>query len=449
MKHIRALLINPYIYDVSAYSFWSAPLGLLYVGSVLRENGAELKLIDCLAVDEAKRKSDGRAPFLRSPSAKPLPAQGIRKRFTRYGLSPERLRSVLLESEEPDLVLISCIMTYWYPGAAEVVALARQAFPRAKIVAGGLYPSLCHGHAKTHLGADLLVTNREMENLYAFVEETLSGPLPFKPDMEDLEGLPYPAFDLYGQPFFVPLLTSLGCAYRCTYCATPYLHPGMVRRTPGSVVNEIQYWHDHDVSRFALYDDNFLFDKETYAKPMLAMLQGLPFSVSVHNPNALNASMIDDETAMLLRAAGFSEVRLGLETADAKLQKATGGKVDRRRFEKAVDSLKRAGFDGAQICVYVLAGLPLQKGSDVRGTVGYVSGFGVRVSLAQYSPIPHTPLFDAHHALARYPVADEPLFQNNALFPFAWEGFTEEELDELKAEVRERNKLLVKREGER
>ncbi len=34
-KLLRVLLINPWIYDFAAYSFWSSPLGLLYVGSIL------------------------------------------------------------------------------------------------------------------------------------------------------------------------------------------------------------------------------------------------------------------------------------------------------------------------------------------------------------------------------------------------------------------------------
>ena len=71
MKTLRALLINPYIYDFAAYNFWSSPLGLLYVGSILRENGFEIKLIDCMEVQEKKRKEDGRAPFIKEKVAKP------------------------------------------------------------------------------------------------------------------------------------------------------------------------------------------------------------------------------------------------------------------------------------------------------------------------------------------------------------------------------------------
>ena len=412
------------------------------MGSVLRENGVDIELIDCLAVDEKKRKEDGRAPFIQTNVAKPEVAVTVKKRFKRYGIAPALLQAKLRAVEPPDLILITSVMTYWYPGTQEAVVLAREAFPDARIVVGGLYPSLCHEHANRHLGADLVVRNGAISGLYTYIEEALSKPLPFKPDMEDLKQLPYPCFDLYESPFFVPLLTSLGCGYRCTYCAAHYLHPHMVRRQPKDVLQEIYHWHDHGCTHFALYDDSFLAEKETYAKPFLKAVSRLPFPVSFHNPNALNASMIDEETALLLKGAGFPEVRLGLETADPKLQEATGGKTDRHRFERAVGFLKRAGFEGASICAYVLAGLPFQRGSDVRKTVDYVSGLGLRVSLADYSPIPHTALFERHHASARYPVADEPPFQNNALFPFAWEGFTEAELNELKAYVRERNASL-------
>ena len=132
VKRIRALLINPYIYDVSAYSFWSAPLGLLYVGSVLRENGIDIELIDCLAVDERKRKEDGRAPFIQTKVAKPEVAATVKKRFKRYGIAPALLRSKLRTLEPPDLILITSVMTYWYLGTLEAVVLAREAFPNAK-----------------------------------------------------------------------------------------------------------------------------------------------------------------------------------------------------------------------------------------------------------------------------------------------------------------------------
>ena len=42
------LLINPWITDFAAYNLWIRPLGLLYIASLLRENGFRVTLIDCL-----------------------------------------------------------------------------------------------------------------------------------------------------------------------------------------------------------------------------------------------------------------------------------------------------------------------------------------------------------------------------------------------------------------
>ncbi|MGA3173103.1 MAG: radical SAM protein [Syntrophorhabdales bacterium] len=439
----KVLLINPYVYDVSAYSFWSAPLGLLQIGSILRENGMEVELLDCLLERDEKRKEDGRAPFVKQRAENPEPASSIGKRFNRYGISADELRARLCALAAPDLVLVTCAMTYWYKGAREVVELVRDVFPGTRIVVGGMYASLCNDHARGQMKqADLVVTNGTLDLFYAFVEEAVGWGLDRKPQQADLGAFPFPAFDLYEKRYFVPLLTSIGCVYRCTYCAAAYLYPRPARRAVKAVLEEIRHWSDRGVSRFTLYDDNFLADPGALAKPLLSSIASFPFEISLYNPNGLNASLLDGEIASLLRDARFREVRLGLETADPLKQKQTGGKVTRQGFARAVDLLYRAGFPAGSIRAYVLAGLPLQPHEEVRETVDFASDLGVAVDLATYAPIPHTEMFEKYAPLARYPIADEPLFQNNALFPFAWEGFTEADLDELKSCVRARNAAI-------
>ena len=113
------------------------------------------------------------------------------------------------------------------------------------------------------------------------------------------------------------------------------------------MLREISHWGNRGISRFALYDDNFLFRADEFAKPLLAGISRLPFDLSLYNPNALNASLIDEETAHLLASAHFREVRLGLETVDPSTQKAMGGKVGTPAFETAVSLLSGAGFPEA------------------------------------------------------------------------------------------------------
>ncbi len=290
---MRALLLNPCIYDFAAYNFWSSPLGLLYMGSVLRQNGIEISLIDCMRVVEGKRKADGRAPFIKEKTVNPLNLKQVRKRFKRYGISRDTLMAELSAMEEPDLILITSIMTYWYPGVKEAVAAAREAFPSSKIIVGGIYPSLCNDHAiHTLPEANLVVTNSETKRFYSFIERAFNEELLYKPSMYDLDTIPYPCYDLYDTIPFVPILTSFGCIYRCTYCATPYMHPDVVRRKPETVVEEIKHWYGLGVSKYVLYDDNFLFQSNLYARPLLEQIANLPFPVDIYNPNALNGSAL-------------------------------------------------------------------------------------------------------------------------------------------------------------
>jgi radical SAM superfamily enzyme YgiQ (UPF0313 family) len=433
VKTLRALLINPYIYDFAAYNFWSSPLGLLYVGSILRENGFEIKLIDCMEVQEQKRKEDGRAPFIKEKVTRPALLKGVKKHLKRYGISPQELKKRISKGDEPDLILVTSIMTYWYPGTQEVVKIAREVFPGSKIIVGGIYPTLCSDLAADTLkDADLVVKSNEIEKLYSFIETVFSVFLPKKPLGDDLDAFPFPCYDLYDSIPFIPLLTSFGCAFKCTYCATPYMHPAIIRRSPPSVIDEIVFWQHRGVKRYIIYDDSFLYKKETYAKPLLKSIGQLPFKVDIYNPNAINAAFIDEELAMLLANAGFQEVRVGLESANLATQKETGGKVDLENFESALSFLKKAGFNN-NIYVYILAGLPFQKWEEVRQTIDYVVASGAKPYIAEYTPIPHTALFEQFYRYARYPVRADAIYQNNALFPFAWEGFTEKDMAFLKS----------------
>lgn len=45
MNSPRVLCINPWIYDFTAYDYWSEPLGLLYIASFFRERGVEVEFL--------------------------------------------------------------------------------------------------------------------------------------------------------------------------------------------------------------------------------------------------------------------------------------------------------------------------------------------------------------------------------------------------------------------
>jgi hypothetical protein len=154
-KHL--LLINPWIYDFTAFDLWSKPLGLLYIASFLRSNGFRISYIDCLALKKIKKKY-GTGNFCREIVAKPKILKDIPRHFARYGMTEKEFRSLLRAVEPPDAILVTSIMTYWYPGPARVVEIIREELPGIPVVLGGIYATILPDHAQKIVKPDYLVT---------------------------------------------------------------------------------------------------------------------------------------------------------------------------------------------------------------------------------------------------------------------------------------------------
>ncbi|MHC4745439.1 MAG: B12-binding domain-containing radical SAM protein, partial [Planctomycetota bacterium] len=167
----RILLVNPPIYDFAAYDFWLKPYGLLSVAGYLRGK-AEFALFDYLDrlhpyFDDNPLQFDewGRGPFYNEQIQSPPCLERIPRHFGRFGLPRKVFTDFLASTPPPDYVLIQTMMTYWYPGIEEVIEDIRNLRPRAEIVLGGNYVTLCPDHAQT-LGADLLIQGTDLAPLW-------------------------------------------------------------------------------------------------------------------------------------------------------------------------------------------------------------------------------------------------------------------------------------------
>jgi radical SAM superfamily enzyme YgiQ (UPF0313 family) len=154
-----------------------------------------------------------------------------------------------------------------------------------------------------------------------------------------------------------------------------------------------------------------------------------------HTPNGLHIREINDEVAELLFRGGFKTIRLGLETADETTQMESGGKVSNTEFENAIENLKKAGYSGEEIGVYIMVGLPGQRAEEAEASIAFVKETGARPLLTEYSPIPHTPLFQKAKQMSPFDLENEPLSHNNSILPCQWEGFTSADYRRLKDKV--------------
>ena len=426
MTGAKILLINPWIYDVAAYDMWAKPLGLLYLGAILRACGAEISLIDCLNADHPlmpeappRIRCGGQHKYYRKPVSKPAIFKDIPRHYSRYGISPEAFSHDLKKAEKPDIVLVTSHMTYWYQGVHEAIRAVKNKWPDVPVILGGIYATLCHEHARSHSGADFVIAGPGENDLFQLIANLRQRPLQRIPAFE---AWPYPAFDLLERLGYVCIQTSRGCPYRCTYCASHLLFDGLQRRAAASVADEIRHWRDnYGVFDFAFYDDALLTDS-AYAADLLERLGGQ--GVRFHCPNALHVRAITPDLARALTTAGFQTIRLGFETADAVRQQKTGGKVSNRQFETSVRNLQAAGYDRQDIGVYILCGLPGQHAAEVRDSLTFVRQAGAKPIITEFSPIPGTAIWDEAVRCSPFPLTSEPLSHNNSLLPCRWEGLS-------------------------
>ena len=426
------LLVNPWIHDFAAYDFWAKPLGLLTLAAILRDHGFFVTHIDCLdrfhprAPQADPYARHGRGPYLKTRIPKPKVFEDVSRNFSRYGIKTEWFREDLRAIQKPDLVLITSLMTYWYPGVQEVIRIIKENFSDTPVVLGGIYATLCQNHGTASSGADRVVTGSGEAKILRLVGTYTGFSTNPKFDPDDLNTYPYPALDLQNKISYIPLLTSRGCPFACAYCASHILNPVKMLREPESVIDEIMHWHKtYGVKDFVFYDDALLADPERHGIPIFEEITKAGLNIRLHTPNAVHIRSISRQVARLMFKAGVATLRLGLETTAFEKRDAIDKKVTQDEFVHAVACLKDAGFKKEQVGAYLLVGLPGQSLNSVTDAVRTVGKAGLTPVLAYYSPIPHTALWQKATASSRYDLESDPLFTNNAILPcqsqpFSW-----------------------------
>ena len=386
---MKLLLVNPPIYDFTAFDFWLRPYGLLRVAGRLRT--CELATFDYLVSRD--RDDFGRGQFDRQRVPKPAPLSDVPRRFYRFGRARDDFHAIL-RNQSFDAVLIQTVMTYWYLGVREVIEDVRRFQPHARIVLGGVYATLCAAHA-SQLGADFVVSGLASDGL-----RPLSLPLS--------DGLPY--WEGVDASVGVLKITE-GCPFRCTYCSVPIVYPHFEGRPLDVCLEELHHLIRTGARNIAFYDDALLFKPDRILLPFLDAVLREDIRLAFHTPNALNARFITPEIAQMMVRAGFKTFYLGLESSQYEWQRKTGGKVYSEEFADAVQNLQNAG--ASSITAYVIVGHPSSDEQNLEESMRFAAEHGAHVMLSEFAPIPRTPDGDACRALTDL---DEPLNHNKTAF---------------------------------
>ncbi len=382
-----AILINPPVYDTQYWAYWSQPHGLLKVATWLRRHGYErLRLVDCLATDSKRRvKHRHKIPIVRD---------NVTKQMWEFGMSLAELRQILKDTQRPDEIWITSIMTYWWESTRDVVDLIKEVYPydTPRVLVGGIYPTLFPEHARANLGkqanVDVVVVEGEIDNEAANSWTDLS--------LYTTDSL-YPV-----KPRFALITGSRGCPFNCAYCAQSKLNRGkkdVTPRPPEDIADEMeQKYVDFRIREFAFYEDNLLFKRDDFLARLRA-IRDRGLKVTLYAPEGIEPRLVDLELLREMRATGFRRLHLALETIDDALaRKWNRNQATIEKFEHAVEVAHQAGWttESQALNAFVMFGLPdedLQKTVD---TALYVSQRLGSVIPMLFTPVPGSRLFETH-----------------------------------------------------
>jgi hypothetical protein len=448
MKKPHLLLINPWIHDFKAFDLWMKPMGLLYLAAILVQEGYEISYIDCLKREVTgkivtKQESYGCGKYPCQEIEKPAFYSTIPRKYKRYGMTIEHFHQSLRSIPEPQAVLVTSSMSYWYGGPFEAIRMVKEFFPQVPILLGGIYCRLAPQHAREHSAADHVISSGDMDEILDSLASITGNP--GNKSCHTFAAYPPPAWHLISGSHYLPLLTSLGCPCRCSYCATPILYSGHFRKEGNALFEEVSHAvAEGSIRDIAFYDDALIVNFEQYLEIFLTMVMNSGLALRFHTPNALHARLIDRRRAEIMKQSGFCTIRLGFEMSNPEQQISTGGKVTSGELERALYNLFQAGFKEQEVGVYVMTGVPGIPACEVKEALQFVFSCGAMTTITAYSPLPGTGLWNNFPGSDTFEATD-PLFHNNTYHTYRGTVLPYQEYLELKQLSRDLNRRL--REG--
>jgi len=364
---MKILLIQPYANESNTNY---PPMGLLYLAAYIREKSSHaVKIIDL-----------------------------------RVNKTPIKKRLSAIEAWKPDIVGLTGMSIEW-TGFKEVLHTIGQAMGKEVIFAAGgphatIFSTLVlektpveyvikgegeetflelinalHRHSDIRKIKGLAYRNRRHQ-----IIET-----PERDPIREINRLPFPAYDLipmedyFVNPHFhgnlnkyrrvLPLVTSRGCPFHCSFCF--HMFGNKFRpRSAENVLEEIDWLvHKYRIREFQIEDDTFNFHLPR-AKKIMRKVIGRDYNLAISFPNGIRADLIDEELMALFKEAGVYRIHFGIETAVLRIQKIASKPLNMNKLNKSIGLTFQAKISSHG---FFMIGFPTETEPEIRKTISYAT----------------------------------------------------------------------------
>ena len=414
---MSTVLINPNLVvqrnDLFTTGVVYMPIGLAYSAAALREEGLPVTVIDAFGERPRQTRREGGFMFL--------------------GLSPDEVAQRI--PSDVRVIGIYANQLINHTSVVQIILAAKRAHPGVPVVllentqAVTAYALRPVADTLFEAGADYLLTGEGDRRVPAMVrafisdrpEEALKNvdglcspafqnpPIGF---IDDLDALPFPAWDLFplagywslrfahgplSGKTYLPLLTSRGCPYPCRFCVVPATNNKKWRsRSANSIADEVAFLkRTFGVTEFHLEDLNpTISDVRIRAMCAEFIRRDLGITWKIVAGTKVE-SMRTEETIDLMAEAGCRYISISPESGSARILKL----IDKPfNVGHAVNLIRRMNLVGIRSQACFVLGFPDENDDDRKLTTAMVRDMvrnGVdEIALFIISPVPGSKIFE-------------------------------------------------------
>ncbi len=403
---MKILLIDPPFYRFMGFYNRYFPFGLTCIAAVLRKEGHEVSIYDA---DCNRQASD--IDYAQLPKKYPLYVNALND--ASHPLWQEALATI--GEFHPDIVGIT-VLTTKAASAFKLAALCKQHSRDRLVIMGGPHATLkaeeilqicpdvdlvVRGEGEVTLcqlireiEKDTRNFNR-IEGISCLQNEVVRHNAPRQMIM-NLDDLPFPARELlmgretYSSEDMGLLMTSRGCPFNCTYCATAIWRRATRYRSIPKVVAEIKdVINTHGTTQFSFKDDTFTVNRKRvleFCDHLLA--DGIKIGWECN----ARVDTLDEILLRRMKEAGCNSIKIGVESGSDRILSLMGRRISRQQVCEAAALLKKTGIHWTG---YFMMGLPGETVEDIQSTLNFMKQIQPDfASISTYEPFPGTKLFD-------------------------------------------------------
>ena len=379
----KIALVNPPPPRGAFVHYQNPLIGLAYMAAVLEKNGFEVSVVDCPTLN--------------------ITYEGLKREIVRL---------------EPDMIGITSV-TVTFSSALQAARAIKESYPRAFIVLGGPHVTVLDEQTlNEHPEVDIVVRGEGEQTILELAglvfESNLKGlqgvaGITFRKNgqivrtndrafIQELDELPYPSFKHFPLAKYrrfgkliLPIITSRGCSFRCSFCLAPRMAGKQFRaRSPKNVVDELIWLRDvYESDAITFHDETFTHDKMRVLEICEEIKKrnvGLPWDCSTR------VDKISEEVLAKMKEANCQLVSFGVESGSQKMLNAMRKGTTVEQNERAIRWAKEIGIS---VTISVVIGYPGETTDTLKQTLEFIRKTepdDVHMSLA--TPYPGIELYD-------------------------------------------------------